>query len=148
MPTLRAIALAVGLAAIAAAGAAELIAPPCKNHYILSPSCVAANQVEWVPAPAPSLPYGPDSSATLLEDGRVLFAGDYGSGTAAEIYDPATGRWVAAAPMNIARSGHVALRLRDGRVLVVGGEVYRVADAPATAEIYDPAATRGRLRRH
>jgi hypothetical protein len=74
-------------------------------------------------------------SATLLSDGRVLVAGGghdaagdntfpigfIGLGTA-ELYDPGAGSWTATKGMNAARrGGYVAIRLVDGRVLVVGG---------------------------
>jgi hypothetical protein len=71
-------------------------------------------------------------TATLLQDGRVLVAGGDALGTAAEIYDPATGAFVTTGSMGIARfRGHAAVRLADGRVLVSGGG--------ASAELYDPA---------
>jgi hypothetical protein len=83
-------------------------------------------------------------SATLLLDGTVLVAGSEGS---AELYIPAgasppralaatppAGAWIATGTMGTPRSGHDAVRLLDGRVLVVGG-----ADEHATsAELYDP----------
>lgn len=81
-------------------------------------------------------------TATLLTDGRVLVAGgynDYGDGAggdmlaSAELYDPATGSWVATGSMTVARVGHTATLLADGRVLVVGG-----TSAPPSAELYDP----------
>ena len=82
-------------------------------------------------------------TATRLRDGRVLVVGGTtGSETAAsaELYDPATGRFVATGSLARSRSAHTATLLRDGRVLVVGGsdgsEVLR------TAEIYDPASGR------
>jgi hypothetical protein len=91
-------------------------------------------------------------SATLLQDGRVLVAGGAGGYTAdlraellssAELYDPVTGIWTPAAPMNTARGWHSATRLLDGRVLVAGGigtsyPGSRFADI-ASAELYDPA---------
>ncbi len=79
-----------------------------------------------------------NASAALLPDGRVLVAGGYaGSATgapisSAEIYDPATGMWTAAASMTSARAQHTATVLLDGRVLVAGGTT-------TAAEIYDPA---------
>jgi N-acetylneuraminic acid mutarotase len=78
-------------------------------------------------------------SATLLPGGTVLVVGGTSSphGTSlasAEIYDPATNRWSAAASMVVARSHHAAALLANGKVLVVGG-TYEAA----TVEIYDHA---------
>ncbi|MFH8836686.1 kelch repeat-containing protein [Streptomyces sp. NPDC017868] len=69
-------------------------------------------------------------SATALKDGRVLVAGgctardDHSLRTlrSAELYDPGSRRWTPVrAPMTDARFGHPAVRLDDGRVLLVGG---------------------------
>src|SRR5207244_10781411 len=64
-------------------------------------------------------------TATLLNDGRVLFTGgtdDSGQSTAtAEVYDPATGRFHLVGSMTSPREGHVATLLKSGRVLVGGG---------------------------
>lgn len=77
-------------------------------------------------------------TATLLQDGRVLVAGGDALGTAAEIYDPATGAFVITGSMGIARfRGHAAARLADGRVLVSGGGT--PPNPAASAELYDPA---------
>ena len=91
-------------------------------------------------------------SATLLPDGKVLvaggattFHGETGSVTAgAELYDPKTGTWQAAAPMSKPRYVHGAALLPDGRVLVAGGWYATSNSDPSheTAEIYDPAANR------
>ena len=76
------------------------------------------------------------STATLLADGRVLIAGGrdavtFGTTTdKAEIYDPATGKFTATGSMAHARSYHSATLLRDGRVLVAGGQ--------DPAELFDP----------
>lgn len=89
-------------------------------------------------------------SLTVLPDGRVLAAGGTTSSTAptsgtqsvrpdasAELYDPATGKWTATAPMAAARFEHTATLLADGRVLVAGGQG---PDGPlASSEIFDPA---------
>lgn len=96
-------------------------------------------------------------TATLLPDGRVLVAGGFGEYVpnanaqpvldSVELYDPATGTWAPAPPMNVRRALHSAALLEDGRVLVAGG---RTCNAPpptacnftfrtATAEIFDPA---------
>ena len=46
------------------------------------------------------------------------------------------GAWIATGTMGTPRSGHTAVRLLDGRVLVVGGSVIDVP--PTSAELYDP----------
>ena len=56
----------------------------------------------------------------------------------AELFDPATGQWTAAAAMSVVRTQHTATRLDDGRVLVVGGA--NGTTTHASAEIYDPVA--------
>jgi N-acetylneuraminic acid mutarotase len=90
-------------------------------------------------------------SAVLLPDGSVLVAG----GTAvrsgqsvtalnsAERWDPAAGTWTEVAAMTDARTGHPAVLLGNGRVLVVGGSVPTGRDSVAAlafCEVYDPAA--------
>ncbi|MDI1431637.1 Kelch repeat-containing protein [Polyangium sorediatum] len=93
--------------------------------------------------------------ATLLTDGRVLVTGGWGleDGYAhvkvlasAELYDPQTNTFSAAASMIRPRNKHTATRLPDGRVLVVGGFSSYVPDhedeiypPEPSAEIYDPA---------
>ncbi len=85
-------------------------------------------------------------SATLLLDGTVLVAGSEGS---AELYIPAgvspppavaaippAGVWIATGTMGTPRSGHTAVRLLDGRVLVAGGGNGDENDT--SAELYDP----------
>ena len=86
-------------------------------------------------------------TATLLEDGRVLVAGGLAVGSglsergSSEVYDPATGRWAAAANMSEPRYGHMAVRLQDGRVLAAGGwsRDFRTDPAVTSTEIYDPS---------
>lgn len=73
----------------------------------------------------------------------------------AELYDP-TGAFASAKAMTVARESHAAVRLRDGRVLVVGGHRGRRADITlyASAETYDPTTDTFsrvgdmRIRRH
>lgn len=81
-----------------------------------------------------------------LADGRVLFAGgareadeplgDTGSKllTGAEIYDPASGRFLSTASMNQPRGLCAAALLRDGRVLVSGGSGPQ--EALSSAELF------------
>ena len=86
---------------------------------------------------------------TALPDGRHLLAGGL-SGiqnrfsilAAAEIYDPATNRWVTAGAMLAGRFLFAMTPLADGRVLAAGGG-QGDPFAPTgrdTAEIYDPAS--------
>ena len=86
-------------------------------------------------------------TATLLEDGRVLIAGGHSGRrsqiviyTNAEIFDPRTKRFSAAGDLTIKRHKHEAIRLGDGRVLILGGSDERDGDgAYNNAEVYNPA---------
>ncbi len=98
-------------------------------------------------------------AATRLPDGRVLVTGGYsasdGAGRAptatAELYDPATDRWVAAAPLGTPRAGHRGTLLGNGQVLVTGPPLERYdpgADrwlpvTPPPASLGDPATRAG-----
>src|SRR5687768_8075114 len=95
---------------------------PCKNHFILRCPDNTAPLLEWSSLPAPVLEHGAGATATLLFDGRVLLAGGLAAGNGTELFDPVNGTWALAAPMNTLRANHRTLRLRDGRVLVVGGD--------------------------
>jgi len=89
--------------------------------------------------------------AVALAGGEVLISGglprDGHEVTAlatVEVYDPAARGFRATGAMSVARSHHTATRLRDGRVLVVGGrdstcEVACPQAVWASAELYDPA---------
>jgi hypothetical protein len=87
-------------------------------------------------------------TSTVLLNGDVLVAGGYdgsvfftGLGPPvfpdAEIYDRHAGTWANVASMHVARAAAVAVRLPDGRVMVVGGfdSSFNGIDS---AEIYDP----------
>jgi trimeric autotransporter adhesin len=103
----------------------------------------------WALAPSMHTPRS-YHTATLLDDGRVLVVGGIQAandvtGTvlaSAELYDPVTDTWTAAASMHIARAKHAATLLADHRVLVIGGtdsDYYAFSGYFRTAEIYDPA---------
>ncbi|HET9051953.1 MAG TPA: SBBP repeat-containing protein, partial [Candidatus Dormibacteraeota bacterium] len=91
-----------------------------------------------------------EAAAALLNDGRVLVVGGDAGGsygdelTAAEIYDPTTDGWTAAAPMANPRALLTATTMKSGQVLVAGGFHFglgfSVGYAEATLEVYDPAA--------
>ena len=118
-----------------------------------------------------------DHTATLLPSGKVLVAGGsigsesnfttsppFGPQTSTELYDPAAGAWRSASPLSCTtpsppntdcpgplgqrRSGHDALLLGNGKVLVAGGHDGVNAGCAscgfeviplASAELYDPA---------
>lgn len=81
-------------------------------------------------------------TASLLPDGRVLVVGgcvvDGCSDATAEteLYDPASGRFAAAAPMLEPRDGHTATTLPNGDVLFVGGYAGEGQPPLATAELF------------
>jgi Galactose oxidase, central domain len=69
-------------------------------------------------------------SATLLMNGKVLFAGGENDGydfsiRNAWLYDPSTGNLTATGRMTVARSAHAATVLPDGTVLITWGRVSR-----------------------
>ncbi|MCC7241588.1 MAG: IPT/TIG domain-containing protein [Acidobacteria bacterium] len=82
-------------------------------------------------------------TATLLPNGTVLIAGGQdGAGVVtatAEIYDPATGRFLATGSMLKRRELHTATLLLDGTVLITGGLAFSPDEFHSTAEIYNPA---------
>jgi M6 family metalloprotease-like protein len=87
---------------------------------------------QWADA-APLAAPRAQHAAVALADGRILVVG--GGTRSAELWDPATGTWAAAAaPIGAAGMVRAALLL-DGRVLVVGSSPGQDVDS----EIYDPA---------
>lgn len=91
------------------------------------------------------------AQSTGLPDGRVLFTGglDLVTGqptTAAAIYDPATQQTTTLA-MNVARAGHGASVMGNGRVLITGGirsidlqnPLTMLTSILGSTEIFDPA---------
>jgi len=88
-------------------------------------------------------------TATLLNDGRVVIAGgqnNFGPQTHAvcEIYDPLTNKFTLTIDsLNDHRSGHRAVLLQDGKVLIIGGIQTTTPGSGIylnTCEIYDPAS--------
>ncbi len=111
----------------------------CVDGFTIEPTGRCSR---WVRLP--DVPYiGIRGTATLLRDGRVLFAGGQASVVeavgsevaAAALYLPAERRWVAAAPLATRRAFHLSMQLDDGRVIAAGGES---ADRAVTStEMYD-----------
>ncbi|OJT19119.1 galactose oxidase [Archangium sp. Cb G35] len=80
-----------------------------------------------------------------LGDGRVLASGGHDGSrtlTSCEVYEPETGEWYATGAMRTARRNHAAVRLADGRVLVVGGTFSASFGSLASAEVYEPGTGR------
>jgi hypothetical protein len=83
-------------------------------------------------------------TATLLSNGKVLLAGGsdseffYGALSSAELYDPATGTFTPAGEMRARRLAHKATLLKNGKVLITGGQSEGWANHDST-ELYDPA---------
>jgi hypothetical protein len=85
-------------------------------------------------------------TATLLADGRVLVTGGHQGRrsqmevyASAEIYDPAAKSFSPAGTLATARHKHDAVRLADGRVLVIGGADRTDRRYFDSTEIWDPA---------
>lgn len=100
---------------------------------------------KWTKAVStPALPNVFLAVPALLNDGRVLVTGycrsSCGSGSNTEIYDPATDSWSMPGQMKTGRYVHQAVKLLDGRVIVMGGcSAYGCAADTASVEIFDPA---------
>jgi hypothetical protein len=84
-------------------------------------------------------------TATLLADGRVLVIGGHTGRrqnmevyASAEIFSPRSRRFEGAGTLVTARHKHDAIRLADGRVLVIGGADRTDRVYYASTEIYDP----------
>jgi N-acetylneuraminic acid mutarotase len=97
-------------------------------------------------------------TATLLPNGKVLVVGGRGllvvsaawqppgpAISSAELYDPKTRVWSSAGTLSAPRYGHTATLLKNGKVLVAGGNSTvpnasfpAGADSLSSAELYDP----------
>jgi hypothetical protein len=88
-------------------------------------------------------------TATLLEDGRVLIIGGHAGRrqnmevyASAEVFSPRSRRFEPAGTLVTARHKHDAIRLMDGRVLIVGGADRTDRNYFTTTEIYEPRTAR------
>ncbi|MGM9516214.1 Kelch repeat-containing protein [Roseateles sp. DB2] len=116
-----------------ATSAAELIDPRTGRVELLS-SMVQARQ---------------GHTATLLPDGRVLVTGgDLGDGrvlalNSAELFDPKSKTFrTASMPMTLERAHHTATLLKNGKVLITGGQGVRPGMVSFSAELFDPVSGR------
>jgi hypothetical protein len=87
------------------------------------------------------------ATAILLDDGRVFIAAGFSTHRGrtlytADLYDPKTQTFTQSGSQMVTdRFGHAAVKLKDGRVLLVGGTEWQeghTAIPLASAEIYDP----------
>ena len=138
----------------------QVVTPTQTTTYTLTLNGSVSAQVTVTVLPASfaatdSMTTGRDRpTATLLQDGKVLIAGGWGSSgssnilspliQSAEQFDPATGQFVATGSMTDKRGSHTATLLQDGKVLIAGGynDIDSVNDlylTTMTAELYDPA---------
>ncbi len=81
-----------------------------------------------------------DHTAIALPNGKVLIAGGQANGTAlasAQLYDPGTGTFSAAAPMASARYLHTAVYLPSVDMVLVAGGLDSSLNVLASAELYD-----------
>lgn len=87
---------------------------------------------------------GPGASLILLNNGKVLITGgmidNENSTNSVEIYDPNTNKFSKLSNMNIPRVNHASFLLKDGNVLIVGGQIYsknKPVKNLKSSEIYD-----------
>jgi len=126
--------------------------PPADPTDVSGPSNAGLCGDAW--SPTASMAQGRHiATATRLVDGSVLVAGGawldgLGNGgftPGAERFNPSTNTWSAAGTLNVPRYGHQAVRLQDGRVLVVGG--FSDSGPLTTVEIYNPTTNAWTLAR-
>lgn len=124
------------------------------GRVLLSPGGVVYDPSTGASTPVPLTPGEaargwPFDGATLtpLPSGLVLRTGgsdDEQELKEAVLYDASTNTWSSAGTMSVTRHLHTATRLKDGRVLVVGGYTlegdYQLPAGRTSVEIYDPAA--------
>ena len=140
------------------------LVPTSTSPQATSPESTIAqsNSLNPTPTPAPTLTPLPTNvfmaansmshartahAAVTLQDGRVLVAGGVnGFGSmeeslnSAEIFDPQTEEWAAAANLNISRDDFTMTLLKDGRVLAAGGQGTNSLASGTSAEVYNPIA--------
>jgi hypothetical protein len=98
---------------------------------------------------ADGMPISDHSTATLLMNGKVLFAGGetFARSSRAELYEPATGTFISTGDMAWRRVWHGLTLLPNGMALATGGETESCtgnscwfAGSTVSAELYDPSA--------
>lgn len=85
-----------------------------------------------------------DHTLTALDDGRILATGGSNDSMGppffeTELFDPSTRTWAMTGLLNVARTGHQAVRQLDGKVMAIAGMGPSLV-AIASVEIYDPTS--------
>jgi hypothetical protein len=102
---------------------------------------------QFISAGKMQAPRGWGVTATSLPDGKVLLAGGASASyfgvscylANAELYDPLSGTFSLAGDMTGPRAGASSILLRNGNVLIVGGNEESGSEKVATAELYHPS---------
>lgn len=125
------------VAAGAMVAAVVAIAAPTGASADAAAGPTTTNAGAWSATGSMATPRASQAS-TLLADGRVLVAGGHADAnprgpilSSAELYNPTTGTWQAAASMPNAVANAAAVTLPNGTVLVAGG-------AGVNTELYNP----------
>jgi hypothetical protein len=87
---------------------------------------------------ATELPNG----TVLVHAGRTFTATSTTFLSTSELFDPGTGTWAPTGSATWERTQHSAVLLRNGKVLVVGGDVRQPSLPPGGTELYNPATGR------
>jgi hypothetical protein len=103
----------------------------------------------WAPTGAMKAPRAEAMSVTLA-NGKVLVFGEVALGPNGKLdktqppalYDPASGSWSTTGPSVHVRTFATGTLLRNGQVLVAGGNADGNTNKTATAELYDPVTNR------
>ncbi len=114
-------------------GAAECTGPACSKADLYDPKTDTFTPVKGLTTQALNFVWG-----VLLVDGRAMFT-SAGASTV-DIYDPATDAFTAVPLKVVHRFGQRIVRLRDGRVMIMGGDGCdnTCGTAQKDAEIWDP----------
>lgn len=113
---------------------------PLGQTAMLAPA--AGHWIQAAPIPEPRS----GDIAIPLSDGTVLVAAGAGGSSVERqlyrstwIFEPSRDRWSRAGDLHMARTNPSAVRLTDGRVLLVGGSAAGENSLLASAEVYDPS---------
>jgi hypothetical protein len=160
--TVRVRARWLGPAVLAAVAACELAPPATPGASLGDLSATSSTPIATLaqtPAATIASAWLPTASmaearqghtATQLLDGRVLVIGGFQEAAeiaddrvlaSTELFDPQAGTWAPGPPLPSPRGRHQAIRLKDGRVLVLGGVSQRTDPGAGveTVDVFDPS---------